>query len=594
MNIVKKYFKRLPFKNLLLIIAIPTIAIGLLVSNILTFFMIEERSKNIISMNALNTVIQASQYMDVQLLSVFEDFYKFEKGIINNGLILKNNSWEFGNDYYVNLHAKLAQIYSDNENILSCVFAGFLYSNNESRFVYYSKDNIKVKSLNFTEQIGRYKLDSEEVYNYIWSIDSVNEVFASNSLNMNSISLFKVLEIPETGIKCLIYFGFEDSFFKEILFDDMDSESYHTALLDNESIIFFPQYTNDGTYNTYNLNIDELKDEKGIVHAQINSDNYIFMYDTLKLPRWKFASVIKESTLYSVTKDVFNIYCIGFIGILVPLLIILYLLANVVTKPIKEWISKIRNIRNDNFDVKFDDNVCYEISQFNEGLEYLVSRVNNLLVSIKEENEMKRNLELKLLQEQINPHFLYNTLYTIQELYNLGESDNAVNMMSNLANFFRLCLSNGKEIVSVKDEILLIVEYLKIQKMRIENLTYKIEVPEDIMKQRIVKLTLQPIIENAINHGIYGIENGCISVRGYMDEQSYTLEVNDNGSGMTRDQLEIINKGLNTGNWDLLPDSFGIRNIQERLVLYYGISFGLYYESSLNIGTTVRIRIKRC
>ena len=593
MDKTRKRFKQLPFKTIILIITIPAIAIGLLLSNIITYYFVEDSSKKIITMNALSTVSQAARYIEVQLFDVFEEFYKLEKKDLRLDNIINIDTNEINNEYYIGIHNNLAEIFSRNENMLDIVFVGFQFPGNNNRYIYYSKDKVRVNSLSFNEQIGNYKLESAEVNDYIWSINGVNEVFQRESPSQSSVSLHKVIEDPKTKVKALIYFGFKNSFYREILFDNINSNDYYTALADKDSVILFPKSKNEKVITITDKELNNLNNETDIKNIKLNNESFIFIYDSIKLSEWKFASVMKESALFSSTKQVLRIYFVVFVCIFIPLIVLLYLSANMVTKPISNWVAKIRKIKADKFDIIFDDNICYEITQMNEGLEHLVDKIKSLLINVIEENEQKRNLELKLLQEQINPHFLYNTLFSIQELYNLGEYNSAVDMMKNLANFYRLCLSKGNEIVLIEDEIKLIVEYLQIQKVRHDNLSYQIYIDKEVMGHRILKLTLQPLIENAINHGLYGKDNGIVVVRGYMNEDHIIVKIIDNGLGIAENKLNDINYCLSTGDWVKMPDSYGIRNVQERLLIHYGKPFGLEYQSNLKVGTTVTIKIKK-
>ncbi|MDQ8736202.1 histidine kinase [Paenibacillus sp. LHD-38] len=593
MNKMIQYIKRSPFKNLILFVTIPIISIGILLSSVISYYLIEDKAKNMISQSALNTISQASNYMGVQLFNVFETFYKFEKDKLALDSNLNALSFKMSNEQYIDFYNSLISIYMDNENMLESVFVGFQFADGSNQYIYYSKDKINIHSLSFTEQVGDYKLNSAEAQDYVWSINKTNTVFNKDRVSPNALSLYKVIEFPESNVKCLLYFGFKNSFFEEILFDNMNMEDFYTALIAEDKIVFFPEYKNNNIQEPHASKLENLTSENGITSLKIDNEDYLFIYDTINMPQWKFASVIKESALYSSIDQLFKVFVSVFICILIPLLILAWLSANMITKPINKWVKEIEIIQDDNFDIKFDDNVCYEITKMNRGLRHMVSKVNRLLANVQEQSEKKRTLELKVLQEQINPHFLYNTLFSIQELYSMGESDNAAKMMKNLASFFRLCLSNGDEIVTVKKELELISDYLEIQKMRYSNMDYKIEVDEEILNFSIVKLTLQPIIENAIHHGINGVKISTIIVQGLIEEDTLIIKIMDNGKGIPKDKLALINDCLQTGDWSPMTSSYGIKNVQERLLIYYGRPFGLLYESELDRGTIVTIRINK-
>ena len=214
-----------------------------------------------------------------------------------------------------------------------------------------------------------------------------------------------------------------------------------------------------------------------------------------------------------------------------------------------------------------------------------------MMEQMKIENETKRELEMAILQAQINPHFLYNTLYSIQQLYGMGEHQQASQMVANLSSFFRLSLSKGREIIPIRDEVEHLKNYIAIQQMRYDQLTYDLCIDDDILDNSIVKLTLQPLVENAIYHGLFGIRRGVIRILGHWENEDIVFKIIDNGSGMPAERVELLNRAVRTGDWSELPSVYGIKNVQQRIRLYCGENYGLYFKSEAGKGTRVIVRI---
>lgn len=261
-----------------------------------------------------------------------------------------------------------------------------------------------------------------------------------------------------------------------------------------------------------------------------------------------------------------------------------------------------------------------EVRRLGESFNMMAEEIQKLMAENVKEQAEKRRAEMRALQSQINPHFLYNTLDSIIWMAESGKHNaEVVEMTSALSRLFRQSIGKEEEIVSIADEMEYVRTYLTIQEMRYRNkLTYTIELEEEIGEETIVKLTLQPLVENAIYHGIKYIEGqGKISIRGYYREDAVVLEVADNGIGMDEERIRFL---LSQGQEDKDgreesreekekdPESrslrkrkagltsfrntgLGVGNVQRRLQLHYGKDYGLSYVSDPGRGTTVYVRI---
>ena len=226
-----------------------------------------------------------------------------------------------------------------------------------------------------------------------------------------------------------------------------------------------------------------------------------------------------------------------------------------------------------------------EVQLLSDGIENMVGRLKHQIDKNTEQEKQRRRTELALLQAQINPHFLYNTLDTIIWLIESREIKEAVNMVGSLSNFFRFSLSRGQNVITLAEEEKHIKSYLEIQQMRYRDLMeYEIDIPEQLKKYILPKLTLQPLVENALYHGIkISRRKGFISVTCRAQGERLVLEVSDDGSGMTPERLKEVQALLTDGG----REGFGLRTVHQRIQILFGSEYGLTVESTPDVGTRV-------
>jgi two-component system sensor histidine kinase YesM len=237
-----------------------------------------------------------------------------------------------------------------------------------------------------------------------------------------------------------------------------------------------------------------------------------------------------------------------------------------------------------NVDIKGEEEVVKLAQTFN----MMLMRIRKLLAQVLQEQEEKRKSELDALQAQINPHFLYNTLDSIVWMAENEKNEDVITMVTSLARFFRISISRGKNVITIEEELEHARNYMIIQKMRYKNkFRFEIEAEKDTLHCKTLKLILQPLIENALYHGIeYMVDEGYINISVRKLDGKILFQVKDNGLGMPPEKLETL----------LLAKSkeysgVGVKNVHERIKLFYGNEYGLEIESQLEVGTNVKIWI---
>ncbi len=269
------------------------------------------------------------------------------------------------------------------------------------------------------------------------------------------------------------------------------------------------------------------------------------------------------------------------------------LYSNIVNKPVRELVSAMKTFEEEPEAFEYKPNVqtVHEIKVLYDSFDDLAYRTKELMEQVRREEVVLRKTELKALQAQINPHFLYNTLDSIQWMCENKNNDDAVKMVGALAKLFRISISRGHELITIKDEIQHAQSYLIIQSFRYRNqFSYHFDVEDDLLDCLCNKITIQPLIENAIYHGIDRmVDEGKINITvKSSDDGDILITVSDNGVGMTAEQCKkILSKDRSDSG------GIGVKNVDDRLKIYFGEKYGLSIESELDVGTTVTVRIPK-
>jgi two-component system sensor histidine kinase YesM len=346
-------------------------------------------------------------------------------------------------------------------------------------------------------------------------------------------------------------------------------------------------------------NIRRIIDESsGYFSGDDDDRDKFYSVETMRSAGWKVVGVNYRSEFVENRNAIQRNYTFWGLLFLIASMIISMFISQRISKPIKELRRSMQAVEQGNFDILADIRSSSEIGELGKDFNIMVGEIKKLLRRVTMEEEQKRENELKALQMQINPHFLYNTLDSVIWMAEKGKQEEVIAMISALARLFRISISKGKEIIDVASEIEHVKNYLTIQKIRYKDrLDYRIEVEEEIRSFRIVKIILQPLVENAIYHGIKNsAASGTVVISGRRTPEGMELAVRDDGIGMDRDALERVRQRLHSPPPDVSePDGghngVGVRNVDERIKLYFGSAYGLKFESRENEGTTVFIRL---
>jgi len=278
--------------------------------------------------------------------------------------------------------------------------------------------------------------------------------------------------------------------------------------------------------------------------------------------------------------------------ILVVIIYVSYHIPLSITRPIRKLSEVTDQVAKGNLDVRSEIKGDIEVSMLSDSLNTMIDKINELIEQVTKEQIRLRKAEFELLQSQINPHFLYNTLDAIIWLAEAGEQKKVVDMVGSLSEFFRTSLNRGKDIITIEEELNHVRSYLEIQQVRYQDiLEYEICVPEEFNKYLIPKITIQPLVENALYHGIKNKRGqGRILVKAEKEEKFFYIQIEDNGIGIKEERLEQVRAGIRdrvlTGK-----DIYRLYNVNERIRLNFGEKYGIFIESVYEEMTVVSIAL---
>lgn len=482
-----------------------------------------------------------------------------------------------------------------------------LYNNNKeqvSNIALISKEGEPISVVPAARFRKNFKAEDEEWFvnalnkteNIHFTLPHVQKMFEKGDNSYKwVISMSRAVEITVGGSTeqavLLIEMAYQG--LEEVLDEVTLGNGGYIYLMDSKGeIIWHPKFELIASGRVKENNLVAAGYDDGSREEIFNGTRQTVVTKTVGYTGWKLVGVIKGTgiSLNMLKTRLFIVFVILLI-IFIVILINSYISFRV-TNPIRELEKSVKELEEGNLDADIYMGGSYEVQHLGKSVQDMKFRIKGLMQDIVNEHEEKRKSEFDSLQAQINPHFLYNTLDIIVWQIENEKQSEAVHTVTALARFFRLSLGKGKNIVTVKDEIDHVKNYLMIQHMRFKNkFDYEFDIAEDVLELPSLKLMLQPLVENAIYHGMEFMDgDGLIMVKAWREEDELYLSVADNGLGMTEDKVEMILTGKSSsGNGR--GSGIGVKNVNERIKLYFGEAYGLSIDSEPDEGTKVTIHL---
>lgn len=352
------------------------------------------------------------------------------------------------------------------------------------------------------------------------------------------------------------------------------------------------QYGYKGFEEVYKV----MKKSKSGVNTIVNPDGghaRLFYSSIPYAEGWFLGIVITEDKMYADTNRLIQLISIFGALVLIASILISIFFASSVVRPVRKLQELMTKVEGGNLDIHYDYTGCDEIAQLGKSFNSMILKIKELISKVYMEQMDKRKAELEVLQSQIKPHFLYNTLDTIQWKAIEHNAFEVADMITALSNLFRISISKGEEVISLEEEIEHVRSYLFIQRIRYQDtLDYQVEYEESLKECKVLKLIIQPVVENAIYHGIKNRRGkGFISIKISQEKKLIVIQIVDNGIGIKEERLAEIKSYLNGERKKGGSIGYGLYNVNERIRLEYGLEYGINVCSKYGEGAYITIKI---
>ena len=553
------------------------------------------KMSQIIESNILNSTEQAfDQSIDFLTYKFYRIFdisnsLAIDENIVN---ILRNDS----NNYplssqiehlsYLRLFLSSYEDDSDVSNLSLYVDDNFIYSND-------NKNIFRMSSLNNSKAINIINTTNSR---FVWGPSSYfnNDNFDSSS---EYLSLFKTIKSPENFSKDIGYLrvNFKKSLIEDIINKINSVPNSISYIINSDGIIICS--SNNSASAKYIKNLDRIQDysinNDKFATTSYNSKKIYIKSSLIDKTDWYLVSILPESSIIAeINTQRFYLFLIVIIFGGTSIILAFYFVDSI-NKRLSKVIKGMRCVQSGDLNYYIENDTNDELGELIDSYNYMVGKMSILIEDQYKLGKDVKNAELKALQSQINPHFLYNTLDMINWMSYKKMNKEISLAVKNLAKFYKLSLNKGKDLISIQDEIEHISLYVNIQNMRYNNrISLRINIDEAINDYLIPKITLQPILENSINHGILGKGegDGLISILGYSMNSDVILTIADNGIGIKEENLNLLLSNKLTSS---KGSGYGLKNIDNRIRLLYGENYGLSFKSVYGQGTTVIIKIPK-
>ncbi|WP_438446043.1 sensor histidine kinase [Gorillibacterium sp. sgz5001074] len=584
------YIARTPIQTKLLIYFLPLLVLSVTMTGVFSYLTAERQLRKNAYYLLSDTVQQTKTYLNDKFYTLFEQLVVIEENnafrniLSGRGQTVEENRY----DDIIDLRKRFDEIYLAHYQMVDSIFVAF----NNGRSFHLQKDYIPRKvGVDLADWVDRYQSNERGYYWLNGHQDRVIDTVESRDV----LSVFKIIGTPRSEVNGLVLLNMRQQYFLDIMRNVKVSPNGHLALVSPDGVLLSKEP--DEKYRVGGDVLQGLTQRSGpsgeLAVRSGTGESMTVMYNTIPINGWVIAAVVPDKDILKDAGRIKSFTLVFIVVILLVFAVVATVVARSLSNPIRYLSRQVKQFERGHFDVDFRLEERNEIGVLANGLARLLQSVKELLQKVRDEQERKRQIELLALQSQIQPHFLYNTLASIKHLVDMGENERASSMVGALTRYFRIGISRGKEVIPIREELEHVKSYLTILKLRYSrDFDYEVEVDESVLELPIMKLTLQPIVENAIYHGIKNkTDRGLVRIEGRRRGAEVHLTVTDDGPGIPADKLEQLLASIATPDVEEAPITFGLRNAHMRLRLHFGEGYGLKLESEEGICTRVTVVI---
>lgn len=571
------------FRSTMLSLYIPVIVSFILLTGTLSYILAMRQVEDSARHEVENVVYQSRLYVDNRFQSILEQLTALTSDPIVLQLMSKSAS-EITPADYLAIQSQVDTIRLYNSSIIDSVYINM----NDGEFSFFRGDS---DYLAVRERFANYRRLPE----FAAGGSDIHWHREDNGLTP-AMDVFRIVGSGGAERDGVLLFRLREDFFASIFSRPiLGGDGYLTLIGESGEDV---PLMHDKELRLDSGTVMRLASATGAGHFAFTNDagtELIAVYDTLETNHWKLVAIFRRDALLDKLEYI-KYTTVFMIFVLLTLAIFLTnWLADYIMRPLSDLAARMERMRGGTITAAQLKGTAAPptdaVTAIGHGVDDLMGHVHELMAQVKKDQELQRELELSVVQMQVHPHFLYNTLFAIKGLCDMGLNEEASKMIMSLANFFRIGLSRGQEIISVEQEVDHARNYLYIQEMRYGDVfRYEIDIEPAMEKYSIIKLTLQPLIENAIYHGVKMKRGqGLIAIRGWMEGNMLHFSVRDDGMGMTEERLAELRRGLAESRTGKGHIGFGVFSVFERLRLHYGETAGMEIQSEYGEGTTIEI-----
>ncbi|WP_313134079.1 cache domain-containing sensor histidine kinase [Anaerocolumna sp.] len=582
----RKFFKSIKIRTKVILLYISVLILSLLLTYGIFTIMSERQIEQEVGEAAMQTVSALKGNLDFifENANQFSDLIYFDKDV--QSVLSKINSSN------INAHVQQTMQKSMVNMLLSGDYISgvFIFDTYNNYYNSYKSGPILVNK-DIVKETDWYRKTKEAEGDVVFIHKSEGVLTFPTKKDKNYISLVREIYDVDTydELATLLIIVDEETiqdYFEEV---GMEYNSQFCIVDSNNNYIVRP--------NGYNKSMDEYifkysKDKNSYRSLENDNNKMIVATQELGIEDWRLIGTIPLNLNNISLSKAYRTWIVLIISLnLFFIFACSVALSNLIFKPLNRVQKHMKMVQGGKLiQMEVNEKHSDEINDLKKVFNQMVSAIDNLISEVKKEEQIIAKNELDIIQAQINPHFLYNTLDAVSALALIEDNENCLKMTQALGNFYRNSLNSGLDLVSIQDEMECIESYITILNMRYDdkiNMTYDVE--EDIKERKILKLILQPIVENAAHHGIRNKKGeGTISIKGYRDENEIIFIVTDDGLGMSEDRIHEIVEGKIQKE----KSGFGLYSSAQRISLYYGIEKPITITSELGNGTEIIIRVK--
>lgn len=545
---------------------------------------------NIITDNFLNSASESfEQSLDYMNYTVYKIFDTSNTIVVNNTVtdILTHDAEEYPLTEQIYDFSKLQSYLCSFENNLDIkkinlyINDGLIYSSeNVSFFKASSLKNTKVEDCIL-------RTNARFIWGPMW--------YLNESTVNDTLFLLKSIKNPDDLSEDIGFLRID--FRKSIIQDIIDKinplDDVFSFVINSDNKIIASSRDLKDLYDNSSIDLELIKSAAQFSNQLTTFDDGKYYLQSAPIDKtdWYMVNVLPKSSIFSTIKIQRQYLFVIVVLTSIMAIILAAYFVKVINKRLFQVIDGMRQVPNGQLSNYIENDSSDEVGELIDNYNYMISKMSILVDEQYKLGKEVKNAELKALQSQINPHFLYNTLDMINWMAHKNMNKEISIAVKNLAKFYKLSLNKGKDIVTIKDEVEHSKLYVNLQNMRYDNrITLITRLDESLMDCSIPKITFQPIIENSINHGILGrgMENGSILISGYISQNNLIIQISDDGIGIEKEVLPLI---LKENNLQTKGSGYGLKNINQRIKLLYGESYGLSFTSNYGFGTTVEITL---